>query len=244
MKTLQSGSYHRLASLDALWWAWRDCRRGKRYNPTIARFEIDCDRHLWALQRELLDYRYRPSPWRLHTIHDPKTCLIAAPAVRDRVLHHALLHEIGPVFERRYIEQSFTAGHHRGPQRAVLYFFRFQRRHACRLHLDIHAYFLSMGHTQLLALFGQRIVDADTLALLRLIIESGNHVYGSQLAATTPGERCPPAGQGLPLGLWFSQWCGNFYLDILDHFVKWTLKYPVTSSTWTTLCYLPMTRRS
>ncbi len=176
MKTLQSGSYHRLASLDALWWAWRDCRRGKRYNPTIARFEIDCDRHLWALQRELLDYRYRPSPWRLH--------------------------------------------------------------------LDIHAYFLSMGHTQLLALFGQRIVDADTLALLRLIIESGNHVYGSQLAATTSGERCPPAGQGLPLGLWFSQWCGNFYLDILDHFVKWTLKYPVTSSTWTTLCYLPMTRRS
>ena len=71
MKTLQSGSYQRLASQDALWWAWRDCRRGKRRNPTIARFEIDCDRHLLALQRELLDYRYRPSPWRLHS--DPRS---------------------------------------------------------------------------------------------------------------------------------------------------------------------------
>jgi Reverse transcriptase (RNA-dependent DNA polymerase) len=226
MKTLQSGSYQRLASQEALWWAWRDCRRGKRRNPTIARFEIDCDRHLLALQRELLDYRYRPSPWRLHSIHDPKTRLIAAPAVRDRVLHHALLHEIGPLFERRYVEQSFAAGHHRGPHRAVLYFLRCQRRHVWRLHLDIRAYFLSISHSRLLALFAQRIVDDDTLELLRLVISSGDQVYGSPLAATTLGERCPLAGQGLPLGSWFSQWCGNFFLDSLDHFVKRTLKIP------------------
>jgi retron-type reverse transcriptase len=146
--------------------------------------------------------------------------------VCDRVLHHALLHEIGPLFERRYIEQSFAACHHRGPHRAVLYFLRCQRRHAWRLHLDIRAYFLSINHTWLLALFGQRIVDAETLELLRLVIASGDHVYGSQLAARALGERCPPAGQGLPLGSWFSQWCGNFYLDSLDHFVKRTLKIP------------------
>jgi hypothetical protein len=65
-----------------------------------------------------------------------------------------------------------------------------------------------------------------TLELLRLTITSGDQVYGSQLAATTLGERCPSAGQGLPLGSWFSQWCGNFYLDSLDHFVKRTLKIP------------------
>lgn len=212
MKTLQSGSYQRLASQNALWWAWRDCRRGKRHNPTIARFEIDCDRHLLALHRELLDYRYRPSPWRLHSIHDPKTRLIAAPAVRDRVLHHALLLEIGPLFERRYIEQSFAARHYRGPHRAVLYFLRCQRRHAWRLHLDIRAYFLSIGHTRLLALFGQRIVDADTLELLRLTISSGNQVYGSQLATTTLGgavrllaRDCPSArGSASGAGIFIS----------------------------------------
>jgi hypothetical protein len=224
MKTLKSGSYQRLASQEALWQAWRDCRRGKRHHPTVARFEIDCDRHLLALQRELLDYRYRPSPWRLHSIRDPKTRLIAAPAVRDRVLHHTLLNEIGPVFERRYIEQSFAAGRHRGPHRAVLYFLGGQRRYAWRLHLDIRAYFLSISHPRLLALFAERLVDADTLELVRLIIQSGEHVYRSRLAATTLGERCPAAGQGLPLGSWFSQWCGNLYLDGLDHFIKRELK--------------------
>ena len=162
----------------------------------------------------------------MHRIHDPKTHLIAAPAVRDRILHHAVLQEISPIFERRFIEQSFATGHHRGPHRAVLYFLRCQRCYAWRLHLDIRAYFLSISHTWLLTLFGERIVDTDTLELLRLIITSGNQVYGSHLAATTLGERCPPAGQGLPLGSWFSQWCGNFYLDRLDHFVKRTLKIP------------------
>jgi retron-type reverse transcriptase len=224
MKTLKSGSYQRLASQEALWQAWRDCRRGKRRNPTVARFEIDCDRYLLALQRELLDYRYQPSPWRLHGIRDPKTRLIAAPAVRDRVLHHALLGEIGPGFERRYIEQSFAAGHGRGPHRAVLYFLACQRQYAWRLHLDISAYFLSISHARLLALFAARIADADTRDLLRLVVQSGEGVYRSRLAAAILGERCPQRGWGLPLGSWFSQWCGNFYLDGLDHFIKRELK--------------------
>lgn len=226
MRTLKSGSYQRLASLEALWRGWLDCRRGKRRSPTVAAFELDCDRHLLALRRELVEHRYQPSPWRLHGIRDPKTRLIAAPAVRDRVLHHALLREIGPVFERRYIDQSFAAGHGHGPHRAALYFLGCQRRHAWRLHLDISAYFPSIPHPRLLALFAERVRDDDTLALLQAIIASGDQVYRSRLARQLLGERCPPPGQGLPLGSWFSQWCGNFFLDGLDHFIKRELKIP------------------
>jgi hypothetical protein len=226
MKTLKSGSYQRLASQMSLWQAWRACRRGKRRNPTIARFDIDCDRHVLALHRELLPHRYRPSSWRLHAICDPKTRLIAAPAVRDRVVHHAVLNEIGPVYERRFIHQSYAAGRGRGPHRAVLDSLACQRRYAWRLHLDVSAYFLSIGHERLLALFAVRLRDADTLDLLRLLVGASEQVYRHPLATHILGERCPPAGQGLPLGSWFSQWCGNFYLDGLDHFVKRDLKIP------------------
>ena len=226
MKTLQSGSYQRLASPASLWQAWRACRRGKRRNPTIARFDIDCDRHVFALHRELLQHRYRPSPWRLHAIRDPKTRLIAAPAVRDRVVHHAVLNEIGPVYERSFMHQSYAAGRGRGPHRAVLDGLRCQRRYDWRLHLDVSAYFLSIGHERLLGLFAARLRDADSLDLLRLLVESSEQVYCHRLAARILGDRGPSAGQGLPLGSWFSQWCGNFYLDGLDHFVKRDLKIP------------------
>jgi hypothetical protein len=50
-------------------------------------------------------------------------------------------------------------------------------------------------------------------------------VYQSRLAATL-GARCPDVGWGLPLGSWFSQWCGNFYLDEVDHMIKRQLKIP------------------
>jgi Reverse transcriptase (RNA-dependent DNA polymerase) len=226
MRTLAPGSYQRLSSLDALWRAWRACRRGKRRNPTVARFDIDWDRHLLALQRELLEQRYCPAAWRLHAIGDPKVRLIAAPAVRDRVVHHAVLQEIGPVFERGYLEQTFAVGHGRGPHRAVLYFLKCQRTYQWRLHLDISAYFLSVNHARLLALLAHRIVDADTLRLLQVMLHSGGEVYRSPLAAAILGKRCPPPGWGLPLGSWLSQWCGNFYLDGLDHFIKRQLTIP------------------
>jgi hypothetical protein len=226
MRTLAPGSYQRLSSLDALWRAWRACCRGKRRNPTVAHFDLDCDRHLLALQRDLLAQRYRPSPWRLHAIADPKVRLIAAPAVRDRVVHHAVLQEIGPVFERRYLEQSFAVGHGRGPHRGVLYFLKGQRQYRWRLHLDISAYFLSVNHARLLALLAQRVGDADTLQLLQWIVQSGGAVYHSPLATSILGERCPQSGWGLPLGSWFSQWCGNAYLDGLDHFIKRQLRIP------------------
>ena len=57
-------------------------------------------------------------------------------------------------------------------------------------------------------------------------MQSDERVYRTRLAAATLGERCPQAGWGLPLGSWFSQWCGNFYLDGLDHFIKRQLKIP------------------
>ena len=94
------------------------------------------------------------------------------------------------------------------------------------MHLDIRAYFLSINHGRLLALFAERIGDADTLALLQLIIAASEQVYRSRLATVTLGPRCPAIGWGLPLGSWFSQWCGNFYLDEVDHMIKRQLKIP------------------
>ena len=108
----------------------------------------------------------------------------------------------------------------------MLYFLACQRRHAWRLHLDIRAYFLSIPHARLLALFAERVKDADTLELLRRVIDASEQVYRTPLAARTLGERCPAPGHGLPLGSWFSQWCGNFYLDGLDHLIKRALKIP------------------
>lgn len=228
MRTIPRGSHERLSSLPALWRAYRDCRRGKSRQPRMALFDLDADRHLCALQRALVDNRYRPDPWRLRVVHDPKTRLIAAPSIGDRVLHRALLNEIGPHYERSYIEHSYTAGRGRGPQRAVLHFLHQMRRHAYRLTLDIRRYFPSIHHPTLCALLFRRLHDERCRALIAQLLAAGAAVYRTPSAIEVLDlEHHPlPADAGLPLGSYLSQWAGTFYLDGLDHFVKRQLKIP------------------
>lgn len=226
MRSVPAGSFQRLSSFEALWRAWQLCRQGKRRRPTIAAFDLDADRRLLALGRALRAGSYRPSGWRLRLIQDPKPRLIAAPAVIDRVVHHALLAQVGPCYERSFIEHSYTAGRGRGPHRAVLTHLAWQRRYGYRLHLDIAGYFMNIDHGCLRRLLFHRLADPDTRRLIDRVLKSGARVYRQPLARELFGAQTPGPGQGLPLGSWFSQWCGTFYLDGLDHHVKRELGMP------------------
>jgi hypothetical protein len=226
MKSLPSGLFERLAAPDALWLAYRDVRRGKRRGPVMAAYELDADRDILALSRELACGGYRPRPWRLRLIHDAKPRLISAPAVRDRIVHRSLLAAVGPHFERRYIATHFTRGPGTGVHQAVLAFLAANRRFGYRLHLDIRHYFPSVRHAILERLLFREIRDRRVRWLVQQILRSGVGVYRSALArsALPPGVLPLPPRTGLPLGSWFSQWAGAFYLDGLDQFVKRELK--------------------
>jgi hypothetical protein len=108
VRSVPAGSYDRLIAFKALWQAWLACRRGKGRRPGIAAFDLDADRRLLALHRELAAGVYRPRAYRVSLVRDPKTRLIAAPAIRDRVLQQALLAEIGPAYERGFIDQHYA----------------------------------------------------------------------------------------------------------------------------------------
>jgi RNA-directed DNA polymerase len=228
MRTIPSGSFERLSSLHALWRAYQACRRGKRRQPRMATFDIDADRHLCALHRTLIAGRYHPDPWRLRVIHDPKVRLIAAPSIRDRIVHRALLDEIGPHYERSFIEHSCTGAAGRGPHRAVLQHLRWLRRYGYRLGLDIRRYFPSIHHPTLCRLLFRKLRDRGTQALITQLLAAGGEVYRTPLARRVMQLEHHPVAEtcGLALGSYLSQWCGTFYLDGLDHFVKRELKIP------------------
>ncbi len=222
MRSVRRGSYERLTSLRALWRAWKRYRRGKTRRPGVAWFDLDADRWVLALRRDLRAGRYRPSPHRLRVIHDPKTRLIAAPHLRDRVVHRALLAEIGPAYERGFIEHSYSCLTGRGPHRAVLCYLARSRRYAFRLSLDVRRYFASVRHDTLVGLFARRLRDPETVALVEALVRHGGEVYRSPEAARVLGAVLE--GCGMPLGAWLSHWSGALYLDGLDHFVQRELK--------------------
>ena len=226
MRSVPAGSHDRLSSLEGLWRAWRRYRRGKTRQPVVARFDLDADQHICALHHALRTARYAPKPCRLRVIREPKTRLIAAAPVSDRVVQQALVTELGPTFERSYIDHSFAGRPERGTHRAVLSYLKWTRMYRFRLSLDIKSYFPSIRHDRLGSLIFRRLRDPQSRRLVAQFLAEGRRVYASPQAARVLGVEpgAWPIDRGLPIGSYFSQWAGALYLDGVDHFIKRALK--------------------
>jgi hypothetical protein len=202
-----------------LWQAWREFEQGKRRRPDVAAFSLDADRHVLRLARELSAGTYRPGPYRLLRITDPKRRLVAAAPVRDRVVHHALHRVLAPLVNRSFIDHSYACLPGRGSHRALLCFLDRVRHFRYVLLLDIRRYFYSIDRNALAELLLPRFREERLRGLLRLLLESGRDSYRAPWVAEWLGWEVPgPPGKGLPIGNLTSQWWGNLYLDGLDHF--------------------------
>jgi retron-type reverse transcriptase len=91
-----------LVSFPNLLRAALQARRCKRSRPNVEAFHFDLERELLRLRDELAGGTYCPGPYRTFTIREPKPRLFSAAPYRDRVVHHALVNVLEPVFERSF----------------------------------------------------------------------------------------------------------------------------------------------
>ncbi|MFO0390240.1 MAG: reverse transcriptase domain-containing protein [Planctomycetota bacterium] len=203
-----AGLYGAIAEHDNLLAAYHAARSGKQDRPAVLAFTQDLDRQIELLRRELLAEDVQLRGHRFFTIHDPKPRRIAAPAFRDRVLHHAIVQVIEADLDRVAVFDSYACRSGKGLYRATARTQAFCRRYSHYLQLDVRKYFDSIDHDVLRGLLVRRFKDQPLLRLLSQIISS----YW-----TVPGK-------GLPIGALTSQHFANFYLAPLDHFVPEDLR--------------------
>ena len=118
MKTYKN-LYPQVCDFENLYLAYRKARKGKRGRVQAAAFERVQEDELLALQDELLNFRYLPGHYHSFYIHDPKKRLISAAPFRDRVVHHALCRVIEPIWERRFIYDTYANRVGKGTHRAL-----------------------------------------------------------------------------------------------------------------------------
>jgi len=192
-------------------------RRGKRDRAEVLRFTQHLEENLLMLQRELLEGTYRTGDYRYFKVYEPKERVVASLPYRDRVVQHALISAVEPLFERTFHHDSYACrpgkGMHAGADRAQQFLRQVERSHGqvYVLKADISKYFNSIDHGVLKRLLRRRIGCERTLAVLEGIIDS-NAVIGD----LTP--------KGLPIGNLTSQLAANIYLHELDDFVKHGLR--------------------
>ena len=212
--------FNKLIEPENLFRAWEEFRRDKKKKEDVVLFEKSLESEIFKLHRELANGTYKHSGYSGFYISDPKKRHIHKAIVRDRVLHHAIMGTLYPLYDKIFIHNSFSCrvnkGTHKGVEalRSMLWkASKNNTRTAFILKCDIQKFFDSINHDILLSILNKLIKDEQLMNLLTEVIESysGNR--------STLFERC-----GLPIGNLTSQLFANVYMDKFDQYVKHVLK--------------------
>gem|GEM_PF-1564366 len=127
MKTYRN-LYPQLCSYENIELAFSKARKKKTTKQYVIDFESNLEENLNQLKNELETFTYSPSPLTTFTVRDPKTRRISASHFRDRIVHHALCNIIAPIFEKRFIHDSFANQKGKGTHSAIRRFEKFMRK--------------------------------------------------------------------------------------------------------------------
>ncbi len=184
--------------------AWKKTRRGSGKSHEAALFFQELERELFAMQEALRAGVWQPQPFRFFDIYDPKHRTIAVSAYADRVVHHALVNVLEPLYERSFIFDSYATRKDKGVHEAVFRAQHFLRQYPFYLKTDVEKFFDSVSHDRLLEILARKIKDKQLMAVCERIVRHSSLIDD----------------RGLPIGNRTSQFFANVYLDVLDHFIK------------------------
>jgi RNA-directed DNA polymerase len=224
MKTYKN-IYNKISSFQNIFLAYLKAKKGKSKKLDVLMFEENLLKNVKTLQKELITQTYYPIPLQQFILRDPKTRKISKSDFRDRIVHHALINIIGPIFEKTFIYDSCANQKGKGTSLALKRFDKFKRQVSNNGKLikkphnknsiisyafkaDIKHYFDSIDHEILLNIIRRKIKDKHTIQLIKKILANFNK----------------NKGKGMPLGNLTSQFFANVYLNDLDYFIKHELK--------------------
>jgi len=193
-----------IADPDNLRFATWKAAKGKRYTLAVLKYQEDLDENLRQLREQIMRARVEVGDYRYFKVYEPKERQICASAFREQVLHHALMNECHPYFERAQIFDSYASRKGKGTYAALERAKDHTFRYAWFLKLDVRKFFESLHHGVMKRQLARLFKEEGLLQIFYTIIDS----Y----------EAHPD--RGVPIGNLTSQYFANHYLSELDHFIK------------------------
>lgn len=224
--------------------AYNLAKIGNQYKLAAVQFNFYLESNLFKIRQELLNGDYLPSPYKHFLVTEPKLRQISAPDFRDRVVQHALVAVIEPIFDPTFIEDNYACRKNKGTHYALRRIKKFlqasrsyygNNRDIYILKCDIKKFFPSISWDVLLKIIKKKIICEKSFELIEKIItthkvcgqiESQRNNNQLDLFEETIKEEPVSVAtrRGLPIGNLTSQLMANIYLNELDQYVKQVLK--------------------
>lgn len=228
--------------INDLFKAYYDARRNKRNTISQLAFELNLESNLISLYEDLISGNYQISPHICFTIEDPVKREVLASEFRDRVVHHLIYNYLSPIFENRFIYDSYSCRKGKG----TLFGVKRLEHHirSCSenytkdcyiLKLDIEGYFMNINREILLSQVAKVLSNGEYVFDKKLILDLCKNLILNEpiincriKGVLSDWDKLPKTkslfasknGCGLPIGNLTSQLFSNIYLDALDQWIK------------------------
>lgn len=213
--------YDKVISLENLRLADENARKGKKhiikikmpdgsikeesiYNYGIRLFDKNKEKNLLKLHEALKYHTFKPSEYDKFIIFEPKEREISRlPYYPDRILHHAIMNIMEPIWVRTFTHNTYSCIKGRGIEACARHVEKTIKKYDGKplycLKIDIKKFYPSMKHHVLKRILRRKIKDKEFLWLLDLLIDS-----------------C----EGNPIGNYPSQFFANLYMSGFMHKVN------------------------
>ena len=203
--------YQNLYKFENIQSAFNEVCKNTKNKKKVARFkEYKCI-YISRIYDILQTKTYKPGPYNVFTIYEPKKRRIVSQNMQDKVINHLVArHILYPALLPCLLDVNVASRKELGTSEGIRLAMNFHR--VCKvkyktyyiLKCDISKFFASINHDILKEKLRKRIKDKDALKIVFDIIDIEE--------------------TGLSIGAMTSQILAIFYLNDMDHFIKETLK--------------------
>lgn len=203
-----SNLYESIINIDNLKLADKKARKGKSKQYGVKQHLKSEEENILNLHSQLKNNNFITSKYNVFKISDGKEReIFQLPYFPDRILHHAILNILEPIFVSVFTADTYSCIKGRGVHQASYKLRKVLSQNVentkyC-LKIDVRKFYPSIKNEILKELLRKKFKDNKLLLLLDEIIDST---------------------QGIPIGSYTSQFFGNFYLTYFDHWIKENLK--------------------
>jgi RNA-directed DNA polymerase len=221
-----AAGFGQLTSLDNLFACWQKARLNKGKRERIQRFSADALHYLSLIQDRLRAGTFQFGPYKGFTVREKKFRDVIDAPMKDRIVHWMIYRVLLPIWQPRFIHDTYGNLPGRGTHAAVRRLADFARQPSNQwvLQLDVSKYFYAIQHAQIKAQALRYIDDYRLRLLIINLIDSfrTGPKYDDLFPAGSMYRKT--AAKGMPIGNLPSQLFANIYLNDFDHWIKETLR--------------------
>ena len=232
--------YEKICSMENLELAYKNAKKGKGWYSEVQQIAKRPYYYLAALQWMLKNHKYHTSEYGMFMKRDGKKEreIYKLPFFPDRIAQWAVLQVIEPQLLAYFTDDTYSAIPNKGIHAAFKKLRKAADEHPeemtyC-LKIDCKKFYPSIDHDILKQKYRRKYKDPELLALIDEIIDSIStcpateeniDFYTAQgkeirIVSYDDPEKQFIEGIGIPIGNYFSQYDGNFYLAQFDHWIK------------------------